>query len=348
MRLVLTATIFAAAFTVFSCSGSDRDVPDISGIKADLEFHRFDRDFFAVDTNQLEQSLGALEKKYPNFLPLYFEYFSPIDFIVSQQEQSRPEAVREYIRNIKPLFDSANQEFTNLEKTQKQLEKNLKYVKSYFPSFNIPVVLTSVESLNPENPLEIYGTTYYHDTLIISLQMFLGKNFSVYDPAQYPDYLRRRFEPEYMVPNCLRAVAMDLYPDNTETALIDQMVEKGKQWYLQKKFLPDTPDSLITGFNTGQMKWCVENEGNIWSFLNQRENLYANDQPTIQTYLGEAPFTSTLPHGNNGEGAPGNIGAWIGWRIVEAYVAQQKNVDLKELLQTPARKIFEEAKYRPK
>lgn len=348
MRVIPIIIVFSAFLALFSCSGKTNEIPDVSHIKADIRIHRFDRDFFSMDTSHLEQSLMRLQEKYPHFLPLYFEYFSPIDFIVSQQEKSRPEAVREYIRNIKPLYDTVVRKFSNLKKLESELEKNLKNVKFYFPSIQLPVVLTSVESLNPENPLEIYGTTYYHDTLIISLQMFLGKNFSVYDPTQYPEYLRRRFEPEYIVPNCLRAIANDIYPNNTETALIDQMVEKGKQWYLQKKFLPTTPDSLITGFNRGQMKWCEENEGNIWSYINQRENLYASDQATLLTYLGEAPFTATLPHGNTGEGAPGNIGAWIGWRIVNAFAAQHRDMNIQEILQMPPRRIFEAAKYRPK
>src|SRR5438045_7981789 len=139
---------------------------------------------------------------------------------------------------------------------QTGLAYHFRYIKYYYPSFKTPVVLTSVESLNPENPNEIYGTTYYQDTLIISLQMFLGKDYEVYDPAQYPDYIRRRFEPQYIVPNSIRAIAADIYPDTSQTAsLVEQMIEKGKQWWLMKKFLPDTPDSLITGYSASQTTW---------------------------------------------------------------------------------------------
>jgi uncharacterized protein YjaZ len=126
------------------------------------------------------------------------------------------------------------------------------------------------------------------------------------------------------------------------------MIEKGKRWYLLSKFLPDTPDTLITGYSKQQMEWCKANEGNAWGYINQNENIYSVEQSTIQIYIGEAPFTQTLPHGNAGEGSPGNIGAWLGWRIVESYAAQKPGIRLTDILRTDAKKIFQESKYRPK
>lgn len=345
MKNIASLLLFGCALLI-SCSGN-KDVPDVSDIEADVKIYRFDRDFFSIDTNRLPSSMRQLEQKYPAFLPLYIEYFSPIAFFVNQQQQNVDEAVKGYYRAMKPLYDSVAERFPSMEKIEKELEKNLRFVKHYFPAFQTPTVVTTVESLNPENPMEIYGTTYYHDTLIISLQMFLGKNFTVYDPAQYPEYLRRRFEPDYIVANSMRAIANDLYADKIESgALLEQMIEKGKLWYLLKKIMPEAPDSLITGYSSGQMEWVRKNEGNIWGYINQNENLYSTEQPVIQTYIGESPFTATLPHNNSGGGAPGNIGAWIGMRIVASY-AEQNKMPLKDVLNTPARRIFQEAKYRP-
>lgn len=336
------------AFLASACSNV-KDAPDVSAINVDLSISRFDKDFFSIDTNNVSQGITLLQQKYPSFLPIYFEYFSPIDFIVRQQDKNYEEALREYFSFIKPLYDSVEKSITSIEKIEKNLEKNLKYVKHYFPSFKIPAVLTTVESLNPENPYEIYGTTYYHDTLIISLQMFLGKDFSVYDPTKYPEYLRRRFTAEFIVPNSIRSIANELYADSSQGApLIEQMIEKGKQWFLLSRFLPEAPDSLITGYSRQQMEWIKNNEGDIWAKINQSENLFSIEPTTIQTYLGESPFTQTLPHNTNGEGAPGNLGPWIGWRILETYAANNPKKTLQQLLKTPARRIFQEAKYKPK
>jgi hypothetical protein len=340
---------FIAIVLILTACSSKKSKPDVSKINVQVQIKRFDKDFFTIDTTHIDRSLQGLANKYPSFLPLYFEYFSPVDFIIRQEQKPYETAVLEYYRNIKPLYDSVQKKYADLSKVEKDLETNFRYLKYYFPSFRIPAVLASVESLNPENPMEIYGTTYYHDSLIVSLQMFMGNHFSVYDPAQYPDYIRRRFEQPYIVPNCFRAITGDLYDEKSEGApLIEQMVEKGKQWWLLSKLLPDSPDSLITGYSKQQTEWVKANEGNIWGYINQNENLYAIEQTTIQTYIGEAPFTSTLPHGNSGEGAPGNIGPWVGWQIIEAYTEQHPRLSVQQVLATPARKLFTEAKYRPK
>ena len=332
----------------FSCKNSG-DAPDVSGIKTEVQLYRFDKDFFSVDTTQTQTALQKLEQKYPAFLPLYFKFFAPVRDIAQRQNIPFDEALVQYIRFIKPLYAAVEKKYPNTNRIKRELDDHLRYVKHYFPSFRTPVVLTSVESLNPENPDEIYGTTFYQDTLVISLQMFLGKNYEAYDPTRYPDYLRRRFEPEFIVPNSIRAIAGDIYPDTSQTAsLVEQMIEKGKLWWLMKKFLPNTPDSLITGYNTKQMQWVKQEEGNIWGFINQNENLYSVEQAAIQSYIGEAPFTQTLPHGDNGEGAPGNIGPWIGWQIIRRFEEQNKKLTVDQILHTPAKKIFEGAKYKPK
>lgn len=348
-----TPVLFAALtclFLVFlsACTATEQ-APDVSHIEADVTIHRFDRDFFAMDTTNLQASLQGLEQKYPAFLPLYFKFFAPVRDMAQQQNLPFDEALLLYIRYIKPLADAAEKKHGNLAQVKEDLQKNLRYVKHYFPSFQIPAVLTSVESLNPENPDEVYGTTYYQDTLVISLQMFLGKDYEAYDPTRYPDYLRRRFEPQFIVPNSLRAIAGELYRDTSESGtLVERMIEKGKQWWLLKKFLPNTPDSLITGYNAQQQQWVEKEEGNIWGYINQNENLFSVEQAAIQTYLGEAPFTPTLPHGNTGEGAPGNIGPWIGMRILQKFEEREKDLTVQQILHTPAKRIFESAKYKPK
>lgn len=342
--------VFAScALLVISCNNSSGK-PNVSNIKVNAKIERFDKYFFSIDTNHLTASLNKVNKDYPNFLKLYSEFLTPINFMVQQQGKSYEEAVRIYYRNIKPLYDEVQKKYSNLDDVETRLQKSLKYVKYYFPSYKIPIVVASVENLNPDEPQEIYGTALYHDTLIISLQMFMGKDFPAYDPSQYPDYLRRRFEAPFMVPNCIRAVANDIRPDTSETnSLIETMVEKGKQWYLMKRLMPDAPDSVITGYTKSQTAFITKNEGNIWTeFLKDTPDPYTVDQERFKNYIGEAPFTQDMPHDLEGNGTPGNIGQWMGWRIVEKFAAANSKMSLQEILNTSAKKIFQETKYKPK
>jgi uncharacterized protein YjaZ len=64
----------------------------------------------------------------------------------------------------------------------------------------------------------------------------------------------------------------------------------------------------------------------------------------IQNYIGEAPFTQGLSQ----EYSPGNIGQWIGWRIVKTFAEKNSSLAPTVIMNTPAAEILEKAKYKPK
>jgi hypothetical protein len=137
----------------------------------------------------------------------------------------------------------------------------------------------------------------------------------------------------------------DIFPDKSNgKPLIEQMIEKGKQWWLLDKFLPGVPDSIKTGYTKDQLNWCKENEGLIWSFLLKNEDINSINPATIQTYIGEGPFTQ----GFSQEYSPGNIGQWIGWQIVKKYADKNSSKKPAEIMGADAKIILEGAKYKPK
>jgi len=122
------------------------------------------------------------------------------------------------------------------------------------------------------------------------------------------------------------------------------MIEKGKQWYLLDKFLPGSPDSVKTGYTQKQLEWCNRNEGEIWSIIIKNEDLNSINPTVIQSYIGEAPFTQ----GFSQENSPGNLGQWIGWQIVKKYAEKNPSLQPGDIMRTNARKILDEAKYKPR
>jgi uncharacterized protein YjaZ len=141
----------------------------------------------------------------------------------------------------------------------------------------------------------------------------------------------------------MKALCEDLYPDKTQgRPLIDQMVEKGKYWWLLDKVLPAVADSLKTGYTARQLDWCQKNEGPIWNALLQTD-LYSVDPELIKIFIGDGPNTQGMP-----DVSPGNIGQWVGWRIVQKYAAAHPEITPRQLLSIPARTIFSDSKYKPK
>lgn len=343
-KLVYTLLV---SVTLFACKGGS-NAPDVSGIRVELAVQRFDQDFFSIDTNALESSMGRLQQKYPEFLRLF------LNNIVGVTE---PAEVTGFYRAYKPVFDSSMRLYRDLSPVKKDLEQAFRYVRYYFPKYELPTNLIAlVGPMQNRQDLARMTNGEYTTNLIgpgligISLQYYLGAGFSFYQNPDFitevaPLYRSRRFSREYITADVMKLVTDDLFPDKSNRLpLIEQMVEKGKQWWLLDKFLPDASDSIKTGYTAKQLRFCEENEGLIWSSIISNENLDAIDPATIQTYIGEAPFTQSIAP----EVSPGNIGQWIGWQIVKKYAEKNSTRKIEEIMKATPREILEEAKYKPK
>jgi hypothetical protein len=244
-----------------------------------------------------------------------------------------------------PVKDSLDLLFNprgRMKTMEEGLRRGFQYTAYYFPQYKLPPKVVSYIG-----PFDAPGVAITRYTLAIGLQLYAGKNFPFYLSTQgqdlFPLYISRRFEPEYVVPNCMKAIAEDIYPDlSSSRTLMEQMIEKGKNWWLVDQLLPETADSLKTGFTQRQLNWCLGNEGQIWNFFLD-QNLYSLEPDLIKNFIGDGPYTQGMP-----EASPGNIGQWVGWRIVQKYVSMHPDLTPPQLLKIPAKQIFEEAKYKPK
>ena len=337
--------IFAAFFIllfVISCK-SKKNAPDVSKIDVTVKIERFDKAFFSLDTNHIQQGLFQLNQQYP--------YFTN-DFIInilgaeplSDTSSISFMAACHFLSSYWPAKDSIEKKFDDMGWLEKELQQSFRFVKYYFPKYQLPPkVVTYI------GPFDAPGVAITQYTLAIGLQLYAGKNFSFYTSMQgqemYPSYISRRFEPAYITANCIKTISEDLFADKSGSkALIEQMIDKGKYWWLVSQFMPEADDSLITGYTGKQMEWCKKNEGLIWNFfLQSNSELYSVDPDVIKNYIGDAPNTPGMPGI-----APGNIGQWVGWQIVKSYAEKNPSISPVELMTMDARKIFEETKYKPR
>jgi hypothetical protein len=325
---------------LISCE-NNKGIPDVSGIAADIEIERFDQAFFSIDTNNISAGLQNVKQKHPDF---YTDFMQQV-LGVNESDTSKNTLLvtREFLRGYHSIYDSLQLMYKNTDWLKNELHKGFQYVKYYFPKYTTGKVILFL------GPFDAPGIASTKSGLAIGLQQYAGKDFSVYQsgPGQelFPLYISRRFAPEYISSNSMKAVVEDLFPDRSSgKPLIEQMVEKGKHWYLLDKFLPKTPDSLKTGYTKLQLDWCKENEGLIWSYLIKNEDLQSLNPTVLQTYIGDGPFTQGLSQ----ELSPGNIGQWIGWQIVKKFAEKNTGMKPEELMKTDATIILDQAKYKPK
>jgi hypothetical protein len=207
----------------------------------------------------------------------------------------------------------------------------------------VPRIITFIGTLDAP------GVAVTDNYIAIGLQQYAGKDFEGYQSEEvkqmFPGYISRRFDAPYIPANCMKAVLSYMYPDNSERlSLVEQMIEKGKRWWLLDKFMPGTPDTLKTGYTQNQLEWCKQNEGLIWSEIIKNEDINSINPAVIQTYIGEGPFTQ----GFSQEYSPGNLGQWIGWQIVKKYADRNSKLKPDDIMRLNPRKILEDSKYKPK
>jgi uncharacterized protein YjaZ len=107
--------------------------------------------------------------------------------------------------------------------------------------------------------------------------------------------------------------------------------------------LSETVDEIIFGFTPDQMKFCKNNESQMWQYLIENDLLFKSDQFTIRKLTGEAPFTSYFTNES-----PGRAAVWLGFRIVESYMMKNPGINIEELMKdTDVQGILEKAKYSP-
>ncbi len=338
-----TVAVFCIVMVVLGCK-TKRNLPDVSGIKIAVQVKRFDKDFFAIDTNNIPASLTALQQKYPGFLNDFLYNIMALP----PQEDSLVKGLKLFLHdpNYIRIHDSVNIQFANFEPYRKAVEKGLQYTKYYFPAYKLPKQIITFTG-----PVEGYGNVITGSGLAVGLQLYLGKTFPAYHTDYisqvYPEYQSRRFEPAYIAVNCMKNIIDELYaddnPNKASRPLIEQMIESGKRLYVLDQLLPETADSLKTGYTQSQLDGCIQNEAYIWNFFVQNDLLYAADPSLTRDYVTDGPKTSTL-----GDASPGNIGQFVGWQIVKKWMEKNAQKTLPQLLQTPARQIFEEAKYKPR
>ena len=247
-----------------------------------------------------------------------------------------------YDKNNKQLYDESQKKFPDLTELEKQFAEAFSLLLYYFPDAVQPQIYTFISGLDYEN-----FVMYYSDTLLIPLDLFLGKDYKLYKRmgTEVPQFIKKRFSPEYILPSCFGEISHKYIASKyLQSNLLDAMLLEGKRLLFMEIMLPNAPDSLLFLFPQEKIQWAKNNEAKIWGYLIQNNYLYSRDKMVIRKLVGEAPFTSYF-----GNESPGRIGAWIGWRICRTWMEKNPQKQITELFaETDAQKILMESKYKPK
>ena len=306
--------------------------------KIQLDFVRVDR-LLAEAKNV--QSVDSLLKKHPEITVGYF--------------QCPPEKIPFLAKDLFSLFQnpalrkfylqSQESDFYGGDRLEKELTGAFQRIYDEFPQTKPPKIRTVFSGFGGLSAEFSAQNMVVTDSLIIlGLDFFMGKK-GMYMPPNVSDYQIRKLEPKGLVGQVVLQYSAFFNQQNSEDhTLLSDMIWYGKSYTFTKKILPEVADSLLFGYTKQELAESNAFQGEVWEHFIDNSLLFKKDEVTKTKYLGERPKTPEI-----GPACPGSIGRWLGWVIVNHYLAQNPKVSLPKLMANQeANKLFLASGYRGK
>ncbi len=329
--LLKQSLIIYVLVMLVSCK-QDREHIDVSGIPVDIKADRFEEDLFTASG----ENTALMKKKYGDVFDLFCFKIVELGTTDTLLLKNR---LKDFTTNkdVNEIYQNSEKIFHDFTAYDQALTDAFRHFKYYFPGKLIPHVFTFISGFN-------YSVVAADSSLGIGLDMYLGADAKYYPSLQLPRYKTARMRKEYLVADGMRGwIQSEWEEDPAQSDLLSRMVYYGKILYCMNALMPDEEDSIITGYSSSQLKWCNANEKNTWSFLIDEKLLFSNDQNQVAKFINDGPSTNGFP-----KEAPGAIGQWMGWKIVNAYMKNNSSVTLEQLMNsTDGKKILNDSKYKP-
>jgi hypothetical protein len=297
----------------------------------DITISRLDQQLFSGKSSS---SVQAFLAQNPAVVQLYFNANGAGNDTALVQELTNRIMSPELVK-FQQQVDTA---FGDMADLRKQLGEAFTSIKKDFPDFKSPKVVTMVTGfMGPD-------LVVTDSLVIIGLDYFVGPK-ARYRPKgpDYPQYILRRYQKEYIAPAIIFAIS-DKYnaTNRADQTMLADMVYYGKGYVFTKTMLPNVPDSLVIGYSDKQLTQTFNAQDIIWGHFIENQLLYQTNPTIKQRYLNERPFTAEI-----GQACPGAIGRWLGWRIVGMYHDEHSSVSIADLMRNAnARQIFEQSGYK--
>lgn len=316
----------------FSCQKKGQECVldnEILAIEIDFELERLEDKFFQART---EDEFLLLLETYPEFAKNY---------LLVGQYPSKDELVEELMfvnqdSLMVELYEEVKKNFSDFSDLEEKLKTAFKHIKYYYPEFKVPKVYTFVTGFGSDIYLD-------RDILVIGLDYYLPFEHR-FQPPDLPQYITKRYQKDYLVPMVVMAISSQFNKtDMSQNTLLAEMIYYGKAYHFTKSILPCTPDEFIIGYTQEEVAACFANEEMIWSHFVENDLLFTTNPFEIRKYIGEAPFTDAIS-----PDAPGRLGRWLGWNIVDDYRFNNKFSLQEVMMESDTEKIFRQSGYKPR
>lgn len=312
-----------AILLVTSCDSKNTVEKEIDAITVDVELDQFHTTF----SRATEEQLPELKEHYPQLFP-------------KQYPDELWKAKIAGTDTIYAVLENAvlNENF-DYDAIERQVEDVMRHVTYYFPEFEPTDIITVLSEVNYRKRV-----TPTRDYLIIGIDNYLGSDHELY--AGINEYQRDDLNIEQLPADVALSYAYLFTEPSLDRTLLGSMVYFGKLQYLQSLFAPDATGAQR--FETTPVKYdfMVQSELQMWRYFVDRSLLYSTDSKLLSRFILPAPFSKFYLEVD--QQTPGGVGKYIGYRMVNAFMENNNNVTIDEMLRMPAQELFEQSGYKPR
>ena len=324
------------AILLVGCQGGRHDFPNDME-KVEIDVVRFDTALLHVRTDSTYTDLSRLYKEYPRFMPMYVEDILGLD---CTDTALLSELYADFLQDTVMGFAQTNQvvlqKFADIEDIEEELTVGFTRLHYLYPEWPMPEIYFFVSGFNAS----VYS---YENMYAAGVDMYLGSEYAYYNQVVY-NYQKTTMDRRYLAGDVLNFYIMQHMPYTSKTVrLLDFIIFRGKQMYLLAQLLPEATEAEVIGYSEEQWDWCEKFEKEIWDRIMDKRDLFKTEQMVLTSYLNDGPFTAEIS-----QEAPGRIGIWVGWRIVDSYMRHHPEVSIQQLMaESDAQKILEYSYYKP-
>ena len=326
--------------TFLSCSHDRFSIDDSKVEIKNIKLMPLAKDLFSMDTLKINDKTKVLQKKYGSF----FEKF--VTSIVNDgglNDSTYGDALKHFISDstMKEVMCAADSvfDYSLINQLEKELTTSFRRLKYFFPDTTPPErFVLMMSGFN-------YRIVNVDHTSAIGMEFYLGSNAPYYQLLQppIPNYKKRIMDKNYLLRDIIYGWVRFKFANNDpEKNLLELMLKEGKLIYLTKAANPQMEDSILMGYTSTQMEYCLTFEKELWKYFSQKNRLFVNDMKEISSYAAEGPFTAAIS-----KECPPFIANYIGYKIVESYMENNEGVSFSKLmLDTAYQKAMTKAKYK--
>lgn len=278
---------------------------------------------------------------HPQVIDRYAPAFEAIT--VSQNLDPRPDAqMARHIASL-PYFKifapDVRRALPDLTPAEKQVGEAFAALSGLFDSIALPRRI--VGYVSPYNQMIVRVDT----VMLVALNHYLGPDYPGY--SGFDLYLREQKRPARLPYDIVESTIRTAFPreESAYSTALQAMLYEGATLYTLMRALPDADLAEALGWKPEQLQWAVGNEGKIWRKLAADGLLFTTSKIDIAKLVDPSPATAIV----NPE-APGRLGRYVGYRIVEAWMKTHPEEHVAHLF-SPAfqasQSVLQEAKYTP-